>query len=184
MNRRVADFSSVTCDDVLGGTLVANHLWEQGHRTVSVIAGEPYASTAVDRTHGFVTRWHELGGGIPKSSIVWSRFDTVGGREAAEHILLTQAKKPTAIFAVNDFAAIGAMGAIRSHGLQVGPDMAVVGFNDASLAAELPIPLSSVRSPMLEIGRTAVEMLQRVLDGESVKPVRLEPALHVRESSA
>ena len=62
--------------------------------------------------------------------------------------------------------------------------MAVVGFNDTSLAAELPIPLSSVRSPMMDIGRTAVQMLHRVLDGETVEPVRLEPAMYVRESSA
>ncbi|MGZ4663298.1 MAG: substrate-binding domain-containing protein, partial [Arthrobacter sp.] len=91
---------------------------------------------------------------------------------------------PTALFAVNDFAAIGAMGALRSHGLTVGDDVAVVGFNDTSLAAELPIPLSSVRSPMLDIGRMAVQLLKRVLDGEIVKPVRLEPDLCVRESSA
>jgi LacI family transcriptional regulator len=91
---------------------------------------------------------------------------------------------PTAIFAVNDFAAIGAMGVLRSHGLTVGSDVAVVGFNDTSVAAELPIPLSSVRSPMLDIGRTAMELLKRVLDGEDVEPVRLKPTLCVRESSA
>jgi LacI family transcriptional regulator len=91
---------------------------------------------------------------------------------------------PTAIFAVNDFAAIGAMGALRSHGLTVGLDVAVVGFNDTSLAAELPIPLSSVRSPMLDIGRAAVHLFQRVLDGDRVEPVALKPTLIVRESSA
>ena len=76
------------------------------------------------------------------------------------------------------------MGALRSHGLTVGRDVAVVGFNDTSLAAELPIPLSSVRSPTLEIGRTAVQLLKRVLEGEIAEPVRLEPTLCVRESSA
>jgi LacI family transcriptional regulator len=85
---------------------------------------------------------------------------------------------------VNDFAAIGAMGALRSHGLTVGRDVAVVGFNDTSLAAELPIPLSSVRSPMLDIGRTAVQLFQRVLNGERVEAVALKPTLCVRESSA
>ncbi|MCU1512872.1 MAG: LacI family transcriptional regulator, partial [Arthrobacter sp.] len=71
-----------------------------------------------------------------------------------------------------------------SHGLTVGRDVAVVGFNDTSLAAELPIPLSSVRSPMLDIGRTAVQLLQRVLNGERVEAVALKPTLCVRESSA
>ena len=99
------------------------------------------------------------------NAVVWSRFDTGGGREAAETILAHGNPHPTALFAVNDFAAIGAMGALRSHGLSVGRDVAVVGFNDTSLAAELPIPLSSVRSPMLDIGRTAVQLLKGVLDG-------------------
>jgi LacI family transcriptional regulator len=184
MNRRVPGYPSATCDDILGGELVADHLWSKGHRDVAVIAGEPYASTAVDRTAGFVDRWRSLGGNIPAEAVVWSRFDTAGGREAAEEILTHCTPRPTALFAVNDFAAIGAMGALRSHGLTVGRDVAVVGFNDTSLAAELPIPLSSVRSPMLEIGRTAVQLLKRVLDGEIAEPVRLEPTLCVRESSA
>jgi LacI family transcriptional regulator len=147
MNRRVPGFPSATCDDVLGGELVADHLWSKGHRNVAVIAGEPYASTAVDRTAGFVDHWRALGGTIPRKAVVWSRFDTAGGREAAETIPAHCNHRTTALFAANDFAAIGAMGALRSHGLGVGVghDVAVVGFNDTSLAAELPIPLSSVR---------------------------------------
>jgi len=184
MNRRVPGYPSATCDDVLGGQLVADHLWSKGHRNVAVIAGEPYASTAVDRTAGFVDRWQSLGGKIPQEAVVWSRFDTAGGRKAAETILTDGNPRPTAVFAVNDFAAIGAMGSLRSHGLTVGHDMAVVGFNDTSLASELPIPLSSVRSPMLDIGRTAVQLLQRVLDGKHVESIKLKPTLCVRESSA
>jgi LacI family transcriptional regulator len=184
MNRAVKGFPSALCDDALGGTLVAQHLWERGHRVVSVIAGEPYASTAVDRTSGFVTRWRALGGEIPDSAVVWSRFDTMGGRIAAETILSDDARKPSAIFAANDFAAIGAMGAATAHGLLVGRDLAIVGFNDTSLAAQLPISLSSVRSPMTEIGRAAVRMLLATISGEPVESVRLAPTLVVRESSA
>ncbi|KGJ77578.1 LacI family transcriptional regulator [Cryobacterium roopkundense] len=184
MNRAVQGFPSATCDDALGGTLVAQHLWDRGHRVVSVIAGEPYASTAVDRTSGFVTRWKALGGEIPEAALVWSRFDTIGGRIAAETILSDVAHKPSAIFAVNDFAAIGAMGAATEHGLLVGRDLAIVGFNDTSLAAQLPISLSSVRSPMTEIGRTAVQMLLATINGGPVESVRLAPTLVVRESSA
>ncbi len=184
VNRRVAGYPSATCDDLLGGQLAADHLWGSGHRNVAVIAGEPYASTAVDRTTGFVDRWRSLGGKISEEAVVWSRFDTAGGRKAAETILAGRRPYPTAVFAVNDFAAIGAMGALRSHGLTVGRDVAVVGFNDTSVASELPIPLSSVRSPMLDIGRTAMHLLKRVLDGGQVEPVLLTPTLCVRESSA
>jgi LacI family transcriptional regulator len=184
VNRRVPGYPSATCDDVLGGELVADHLWSKGHRKVSVIAGEPYASTAVDRTAGFRERWRTLGGNISDDDVVWSRVDTAGGREAADAILANGRPLPTALFAVNDFAAIGAMGSLRSHGLTVGQDVAVVGFNDTSLAPELPIPLSSVRSPMLDIGRTAVQLIRGVLRGERVEPQLLKPTLYVRESSA
>jgi len=184
MNRRLDGFPSATCDDVLGGELVADHLWDKGHREVAVIAGEPYASTGVDRTSGFVGRWQALGGTIDRSRIVCSRFDTTGGQEAIGTILASGHSRPTAVFAVNDFAAIGAMGALRSRGLAVGRDIAVVGFNDTPIAAQLPIPLTSVRSPMLEIGRAAVQLLRRVLNHEPADSVRLEPVLQVRESSA
>jgi LacI family transcriptional regulator len=62
--------------------------------------------------------------------------------------------------------------------------VAVVGYNDTSLAAELPIPLTSVHSPMADIGRTAVKLIQAVLRGEKPEPARLKPTLYVRESSA
>ncbi len=184
MNRRYPGFPSSTCDDTGGGRLVADHLWSAGHRSVAIIAGEPYASTGVDRTAGFVERWHELGGEVPEDRILPSRFDTEGGRQAGEELLRLGGETPTAVFAVNDFAAIGAMGAFRAAGLVVGQDIAVVGFNDTSLAAQLPIPLTSVRSPMLEIGRTAVGMLRRVMAGEDVASVRHPSELFVRESSA
>lgn len=184
MNRRHEGFPSSTCDDVTGGELVADHLWDAGHRRVAVIAGEPYASTAIDRTAGFSQRWRELGGELRKKDVIWSRFDTEGGKNAAEKIISRPGRPPTAVFSVNDFAAIGAMGTFRAHGLTVGQDVAVVGFNDTSLAAQLPIPLSSVRSPMLDIGRRAVEMLQKVINGEHVDSARMTPQLFVRESSA
>lgn len=183
MNRAIAGFTSATCDDTLGGALVAQHLWDRGHRVVSVIAGEKYASTAVDRTSGFISRFRALGGAIPESAIVWAPFDTMGGRAAADTILRNTNRRPSAIFAVNDFAAIGAMGAANSLGLLVGRDLAIVGFNDTSLAAQLPIALSSVRSPMLDIGREAVKLLLGVLNADRVESVRLAPTLCVRASS-
>ncbi|WDF33972.1 LacI family DNA-binding transcriptional regulator [Arthrobacter agilis] len=184
MNRRYPGFPSSTCDDTAGGRLVADHLWSAGHRSVAIIAGESYASTGVDRTQGFIEKWHELGGDVPPASILQSRFDTEGGRQAGEELMRTSTRPPSAVFAVNDFAAIGAMGAFRSAGLVVGQDIAVVGFNDTSLAAQLPIPLTSVRSPMVEIGRCAVDMLRKVMNGERADSVRHHPELFVRESSA
>jgi len=188
VSRRAGRHVSVTCDDYLGGRLVAEHLLERGHRSVAVIAGEPYASTGLDRTAGFVDTYREAGLRIPPEAILHSRFDASGGRLAAEALLGADAptgagRRPTAIFAVNDFAAIGALGAARDLGLLAGTDLAVVGFNDTPLAAELPIALTTVRSPMHEMGRRGMELLVRLIRGDEVAAERLRPELMVRASS-
>jgi LacI family transcriptional regulator len=182
VSRRAGDYPSVTCDDYLGGRLAAEHLLELGHSDVAVVAGEPYASTGIDRTAGFVDAYADAGIRIPSRRIVHSRFDARGGHEAAD-VLLADGTPPSAIFTVNDFGAIGVIGALRDHGLHVGTDIAVVGFNDTPLAAELPVPLTTVRSPMHEMGRRGVEMLWRLLLGTTPEPERLQPELVVRTSS-
>lgn len=182
VNRHVGGHPAITCDDHLGGRLVAEHFLERGYENVAVIAGPSYASTAVDRAAGFVDRYREAGIVIPDDMVVESTFDTAGGRRAAETIL-RGGNVPTAIFAVNDFAAIGASGCARDHGLLTGTDIAIAGFNDTPLAAELPVPLTSVRTPMHEMGREAVEMLLRLLSGKAAESRRLPPTLVVRKSS-
>ena len=182
VSRHAGDYPSVTCDDLLGGRLAAQHLLELGHERVAVIAGEPYASTGIDRTAGFCRTYAAAGLTVPPERVVHSRFDVAGGRAAAEQLLATDAK-PTALFAVNDFAAIGALGAVRDAGLTAGRDVAVVGYNDVPLAAELPIPLTTVRSPMHHMGERAVELLLRVLAGDPGTCERLPPVLVPRAST-
>jgi LacI family transcriptional regulator len=181
-SRRLPGILSVTCDDLLGGRLAAEHLLELGHRDLAVIAGEPYASTGIDRTRGFREACAEKGVEIPDTHVLHSRFNVRGGREAAE-VLLRLDPRPTALFVVNDFAAIGAMGAIRDSRLQVGQDVAVVGFNDVPLAAELSVPLSSVRSPMWEMGYEAARTLVRLINGEKCESIALAPEFKARASS-
>lgn len=182
VSRRAANHPSVTCDDYEGGRLAAQHLLDLGHRQVAVIAGEPYASTGIDRTAGFVDVFREAGIKIPAAKVVHSNFDTTGGRTAMARILSSR-RRPSAVFAVNDFSAIGAMGALRDAGLQVGADVAVVGYNDVPLAGSLPVPLTTIRSPMHDMGVKAVHLLMKRLGGEEVESERLTPSLVVRESS-
>ncbi len=182
VSRHTGDYPSVTCDDYTGGRLVATHLAGLGHTDVAVIAGEPYASTGIDRTRGFVDGMAEHGVTVPAAQVLCSHFDAEGGHTAAERILASGT--PSAIFAVNDFAAIGVLGALRDRNLRPGRDVAVVGYNDTPLAANLPIPLTTVRSPMFRMGQCAIEMLVDVLADKPVRPVRLAPELVVRATSA
>lgn len=181
VNRRAGHHPSVTCDDYRGGRLVAEHLLTLGHEHPAVIAGEPYASTGVDRTAGFVDCYAEAGLAIPADRVVPSHFDVVGGWAAAT-TLLARTPRPTALFAVNDFAAIGAVGAMRDVGVLPGRDIALVGYNDIAVAAALWVPLTTVSSPMHEMGRRAVDLLIDRLAGRPTPSQRLEPRLIVRAS--
>jgi LacI family transcriptional regulator len=183
VSRRTGTHPAVTGDDVTGGRLVAEHLLELGHVRAAVLAGERYASTGSDRTSGFLERWSAAGLTVPADRVVHGPFDAAGGRQAMQRVLDTPGPPPTAVFAVNDFAAIGAMGALRDAGLRVGRDVAIVGYNDVSLAAELPIPLSTVATPNIEMGRRGVELLVAILDGERPGSVLLPPQLRIRASS-
>lgn len=182
VSRHSGDHISATCDDYLGGRLVAQHLIAAGRRDVAIVAGLPFASTAQDRTQGMIDTFAEAGIEIPKKRIVYGHFDAAGGRQAAESILSSR-PYPDSIFATNDFAAIGAHGVLRDHGLRVPEDVALIGYNDTPLAAEMLVPLTTVRSPMHQMGRRALELLIDVMRGVPVESERLAPELIARESS-
>jgi LacI family transcriptional regulator len=182
VSRRSGNHPSVTCDDTLGGQLAARHLLALGHTKPAVIAGEPYASTGVDRTAAFLKTYADAGYPVGEDRVLHSGFDVEAGHHAARKLLQLR-PAPTALFAVNDFAAIGAFSALREEGLTAGKDVAIVGFNDVSIAKALPIPLTTVRSPMSEMGKQSLEMMLARINGQDVHARTLEPQLIVREST-
>lgn len=174
-------FPSVTGKDRRGGGLAAEHLLELGCRDLTVIAGPDYASTGVDRVTGFIAAARKGGVELDPSALVPSTFDVDGGRRAMRTILAKGT--PDGVFAVNDFAAIGAMGALREHGLTPGRDVAVVGYNDIDVSAQLMVPLTSVRTPLAEMGRRAVDAMLELLSTGNTRSVRLPSRLVAREST-
>ncbi|MGV9798664.1 LacI family DNA-binding transcriptional regulator [Mycobacterium sp. NPDC003449] len=182
VNRSVADYPAATCDNYLGGRLAAEHLLGLGHRRVGIIGGLAHASTGIDRPAGFVDRFREAGIEVPADNIVFTGLDSRGGHDAADR-MLDAPSPPTALFAVNDFAAIGAAGSIRDHGFRVGEDVSLVGFNNIALTSEMHVPLTSIESHAFDMGRDAVELLAGVLSGASPGQRRTEPVLVVRAST-
>ncbi|MBD1550207.1 LacI family DNA-binding transcriptional regulator [Pseudomonas typographi] len=180
VSRRRGEHCSVTSDDEMGGRLVAEHLFAQGHTRVAVIAGEPHSSNARERTTSFVEYYRERGVAIAAERVIPGHFDTEAGFSIAER-LLTHPQPPTAIFAVNDFLAIGLFGAMRNRGLVAGRDIAVVGYNDTPLAAHLQ--LTSISTHMHAQGVRAVAMLLKRIAGEPVQSYRFPALLKVRASS-
>lgn len=179
--RHVGNHLSVTCDDHDGGRQAAEFLYNQGHREVGVLGGLEFTSTGRDRTAGFTSYYRDAGFAIPPERVLHSGFDVQSGHETAKR-LLDRNPSLTAIFAVNDFAAIGAMGAAREANLTPGASIALIGYNDTPLAAELPIPLATIRNPVRELGKTAMELLLLRMLGKPCESVVLSPTLVVRQS--
>ena len=179
VSRTSAGHVSVTCDDYAGGRLMAEHFLAAGRTSFGLIAGTPTTSTSRDRSAGFLDVLADAGHTVPEQWLIHGGFDAHSGQEAAARILAAGGA-PEAIFAVNDFAAIGAIGVLREAGLNVPGDVAVGGFNDTPLAGG--VNLTTVRSPMHEIGRQGLLALRAMMDGAAVDSVRLAPELVVRGS--
>ncbi|GAA5165327.1 LacI family DNA-binding transcriptional regulator [Ornithinimicrobium tianjinense] len=174
---------NVGTDDLLGGRLAAEHLLSLGHRRIGVIAGEDRASTGVERARGFLDACAEAGIAIPEHAVVPCRFSVTEGARAAA-VLLDAAPDVTAIFAASDNVALGAVGTLRERGLSVPDDVSLVGYNNLPMAASMPVPLTSVDSRLVEVGRGAMAALLDLLDGGRPSSLRLAPELVVRASTA
>jgi LacI family transcriptional regulator len=181
VRRARAEYPHVVIDDVRGGELVADHLVKQGRRRLAVIAGHPQVSTTEDRLAGFVAGAARLGVEVTKKDVVYGGFDAAEGASGMRALL--ERGIPDAVFAMNDFAAIGALAPLRERGLSVPDDVALVGYNDTPLGASLTVPLTSVRIPLADMGSNALAMLTDARTGHEPTSQTLKPELVIRGSS-
>ena len=178
--RHAGDHPSVTADEFLGGRLAGTHLAELGHQRVAVLAGLPWSSAFSGRAAGCLEALHDVGIEVPDRLVVRGGADTISAWVQTQ-TLLEAREEFTAIFAVNDDAALGAVGALRERGRQPGVDVAVVGYNDIPAAAAAD--LTTVNNPVADMGAIATRRLIDQLAGAEVSSVRLAPELVVRGSS-
>lgn len=172
---------SATVNDRDGGALAAAHLIATGHQHFAILRGPENASTATERTRGFLEEAERHSLHVPRSMVVPSEFDEESGYEATR--LLLRRSNVTAIFATNDLAAVGAMGALREASLLPGRDVALIGYNDVPFVRHLPVSLTSIECPNYDLGRRATTLLLRRLAGESARSVRLKPHLIARSTT-
>lgn len=182
LNRTSGSHPSVSGDDELGGYLATRHLLEQGHRRIAHLSGPSTVSTGLKRAAGYRRALEEAGIAADPALVAEGEFDVPSALAAAQR-LLGLADRPTALFAVNDISALAAMSVARDSGLRVPEDLALVGYNDSEVSPLLPIPLTSVRVPLLDMGILAVDALIDRMGG-AMPPTRLlEPVLVPRQSS-
>lgn len=167
-----------------GARMASEHLISLGHRDIAIITGPRDWNASVDRLAGYHSALLAAGLPIQRELVRESNFSIDGGYRAASD-LLALPRPPTAIFALNDNMATGALRAARERRLAVPDDLSIVGFDDVELASIAAPPLTTVSQPLQEMGRLAVTVLYRQLDGQPLDATRVELStrLVVRQSS-
>jgi DNA-binding LacI/PurR family transcriptional regulator len=180
---RAASLDSVTNDDWAGAVAVVRHCASLGHRAIAHVDGGQGAG-ADARRRGYEDGMRQLRLG-KYLRVAPGTFTEEGGHSGAL-VLLEQRPRPTAIFAANDLAAIGALNAIEERGLNVPDDVSLVGYDNTSLAALRHLSLTTVHQPRLEMGQMAVSILMERVDEGRTRPRRavLSPSLVVRGTTA
>jgi len=177
------DLCSVAVDDVLGGRLAGEHLRQQGHTRVAFVGGPLSIPQVADRKRGF-TRAADSDVHV----VLTPNLTVAAGRRAGEQIAdLPAGQRPTGVFCANDLLALGLLQEMTRRGLRVPADVAIVGYDDIDFAAAAAVPLSSVRQPRAQLGRTAAELLLEEAnepEHHQHRHVVFKPELVARESSA
>jgi DNA-binding LacI/PurR family transcriptional regulator len=176
--------SYVDVDNVGGARTAVAHLIDGGRRTIGTISGPTDMTVGVDRLTGY-RHALEAAGLAPDGALEATGDFTQEGGAVAMGRLLEARPELDAVFAASDLMAAGAIGAIKAAGRRIPEDVAIVGFDDSSIAPTSEPPLTSVRQPIEEMGREMVRLLleQVARPGTVPRKVILATKLVRRRSS-
>src|SRR6266851_7764171 len=177
------DLPTVATTNVEGGRTATHHLIEQGRQRIAMLNGPHDFGCNRERLEGYKSALKEAGLRFDPRHVIDSDFKETGGASAMS-ALLEADPRLDAVFVANDIMAFGAMRALRSAGRLIPDDVAVVGFDDVPASAMTHPPLTTIRQPLYEMGRTAASMVMAAVRGESIaKRTELPTSLVVRDSS-
>jgi LacI family transcriptional regulator len=154
---------SVTSLNAEGARALGRHVRDLGHTRAVILAGFPGLRSTVERVAGFR---ESFAGAL----VLHGDFEMQSGYDLVADLLAHETKF-TALFACNDFMAIGAMRRLREEGLRIPEDVSVVGFDDVDMAGVVTPGLTTVRQDMLEIGRQSARLLIEGLEAGTMSGV-------------
>ncbi len=177
------DIPCVTVENKEGARRMVNYLIdERGYRRIAFLTGPSSHEDAYWRKIGYQEALAAHAIPLDPTLMLWGGFDEQQARISITN-WLKNGLNAEVIFAADDDSAIGAMAALKEAGLRIPEDIAVVGFDDIRLAAYLDPPLTTVRAPIEQAARIAVEQLVKVIRGEVVELMTLLPTeLIIRRS--
>ena len=178
-------YDTVLPDNRGGAAALTRALLGQGYRRLAVIAGPARFRVSAERLAGVTDALAEFGLTLGQILLEQAEFSRAGGREAVGRLLATTGpggKRPEAVLALSDVCAVGVLAELRERGIDVPGEIAVAGFDDIPLAADLAPALTTVRMPLLQMGAEAVGLAlsrQAAARSEPVRTLRLpvEPTL-------
>jgi len=180
------DTCSVAVDDRTGGELAINHLLAEGHESIVMVNGPARLHQARQRCAGARDALRAAGRDPGMLEIIEvPAFTVAGGRRAGEQ-LLARTHRPSAVFCGNDLIALGVLQVMVRAGVPVPDELAIVGYDDIDFAAAAAVPLTSVRQPRQEIGRTAAKLViaeTNAPEHHEHQHITFTPELVIRESS-
>lgn len=156
---------SVHIDEEGAARAATGHLIELGHRRIGLIAGSQF-SFARQRREGFESALAAAGLPLDERAVVTTQAYTAAAGRAGMAELLARGLGLTAVFAVTDELAVGAIRALYEAGLHVPEDLSVIGFDDIDISASLSPSLSTVGQPISEMGAEAAELIFALISGD------------------
>lgn len=170
----------VGVDSIAGAAAAVRHLLERGRTRIATITGPQDMPAGIDRLAGYR---RELRGSHRRSIVAEGDFTRQSG-EVAMRQLLQDDPQLDAVFVASDLMAHGAIRTLRLAGRRVPEDVAVVGFDDFEVARYTDPPLTTVRQPVVELGRLLARQLIRLVAGEEIEASAiLTTELIIREST-
>ncbi|MFC1401188.1 MULTISPECIES: LacI family DNA-binding transcriptional regulator [Streptacidiphilus] len=170
----------VDADNRGGARQAVEHLVATGRSRIATVTGPQDLNAGVSRYLGY--REAMALAGLSDHRVAHADFTEAGGAAATSR-LLDEHPDLDAVFVASDAMAAGALGVLRERGRTVPGDVAVVGFNDVRAAQHTRPALTTVRQPIIALGREMTRMLVRLIDGEEPTPLILPTELVVREST-
>lgn len=167
-----ADDFFVTYGNKEAAAQVARHFIQAGHRRIAVIAGHPHSFPTMKRLGGFQIALQEAGLAIPEGFLAYGNWEYQSGYDQMRR-MLDLSRRPTAVFAMNDFMAAGALHALQDAGLGVPRDVSLVGFDHREASDYLRPRLSTVALPVREIGRQAAGLVKKLVAAPTARPQAL-----------
>lgn len=174
----------VTIDNEEASYRAVKHLVQIGHKKIALINSDEKYLYARQRKMGYKRALEENGIALkPEYIIPTQHLGFENGQQAMKKILNLE-ERPTAVFAVSDLLAIGALKEINASGLHVPSDMAVVGFDKIDFSNMTNPTLTTIAQPMHKMGTVAAKMLIDKIKGIEVESIILDHELVIRESTS